>query len=123
MPPQPIAIHVFDNLMLGMGVNSNLEKLGYEVHRLDNASLLAQKAAEIKPFLVLIDLTTKMGDCNATIRAIKADVSLKHIRLLAYGDHQNEALLEAARQAGADVVTSNNAVASHLDEVVQQALT
>lgn len=121
--PQPVAIHVFDNLMLGMGVNTNLEKLGYEVQRLDNASTLSQTAAEVKPFLVVIDLTTKMGDANAAIRAIKSDATLKHIRVLAYGDHQNEALLEAARQAGADVVTSNSAVASHLNEVVQQVLT
>jgi DNA-binding NarL/FixJ family response regulator len=120
--PQPVAIHVFDNLMLGMGVNTNLEKLGYQVTRLDNTSVLAHTTAEVKPFLVVVDLTTKMGDANAAIRAIKTDASLKHIRIIAYGDHQNEALLEAARQAGADVVTSNSAVASHLNEVVQQAL-
>ena len=120
--PQPIALHVFDNLMLGTGVNTNLEKLGYGVQRLDNASRLAQKAAEIKPFLVVVDLTIKMGDANAAIRAIKADPSLQHIRILAYGDHQNEAMLDAARQAGADVVTSNSAVASHLEEIVQQVL-
>jgi DNA-binding NarL/FixJ family response regulator len=120
--PQPLAIHVFDNLMLGMTVHNGLTKLGYEVQRLDNASLLTQKVAEVKPFLVAIDLTTKMGDANAAIRAIKTDASLQHVRVIAYGDHQNEPLLDAARQAGADVVTSNSAVASHLEEVVQQAL-
>jgi CheY-like chemotaxis protein len=120
--PQPVAIHVFDNLTVGPGVNANLEKLGYTVHRLESASLLAQKATEWKPFLILMDLTTKMGDANAAIHSLKSDATLRHIRVIAYGDHQNEALLEAARQAGADVVTSNSAVASHLDAVVQQAL-
>ncbi len=120
--PQPIALHVFDNLMLGVGVNTALEKLGYAVQRLDSASLLPQKAAEVKPFIVLIDLTTRMGDANAAIRAIKADPTLQHLRILAYGDHKNDSLLETARQAGADVVTSNSAVASHLGELVQQAL-
>jgi DNA-binding NarL/FixJ family response regulator len=76
----------------------------------------------VKPFLVVVDLTTRMGDVNAAIQAIKTDSSLRHIRVIAYGDHHNEALLEAARQAGADVVTSNSAMAAHLGEVVQQAL-
>jgi CheY-like chemotaxis protein len=120
--PQPVAIHVFDNLMLGMNVTSGLEKLGYEVQRIDNATLLTEKAAELKPFLIVIDLTTKMGNVNAALRAIKADPTLQHIRVLAYGDHKNESLLDSARQAGADVVTSNSAVASHLNELVQQAL-
>jgi CheY-like chemotaxis protein len=120
--PQPVAIHVFDNLMLGMSVTSGLEKLGYEVQRIDNATLLKEKAAELKPFLIVIDLTTKMGNVNAALRAIKADPTLQHIRVLAYGDHKNESLLDSARQAGADVVTSNSAVASHLNELVQQAL-
>lgn len=122
MPAQPVAIHVFDNLMLGMTVQGALEKQGYTVHRLDNASLLSQKAAETKPFLVLIDLSTKMGDINTAIRAVKADPALQHILVVAYGDHQNEPLLEAARQAGANLVTSNHAVSGHLHEVIQQAL-
>ena len=120
--PQPIALHAFDNLMLGTGVKTNLEKLGYAVHRLDSADGLAQKAGELKPFLIVLDLTIKLGDVNAAIRSIKSEPSLQHIRILAYGDHQNEAVLEAARQAGADVVTSNSAVSSHLEEVVQQVL-
>jgi DNA-binding NarL/FixJ family response regulator len=120
--PQPVAIHVFDNLMLGMNVTAGLEKLGYEVQRIDNAISLAPKAAEVKPFLIVIDLTTKMGNVNAALRAIKADPTLQHIRVLAYGDHKNESLLDSARQAGADVVTSNSAVASHLNDLVQQAL-
>lgn len=120
--PQPVAIHVFDNLMLGMSVTAGLEKLGYEVQRIDNATLLTEKAAELKPFLIVIDLTTKMGNVNAALRAIKADPTLQHIRVLAYGDHKNESLLDSARQAGADVVTSNSAVASHLNDLVQQAL-
>ncbi len=120
--PQPIAIHVFDNLMLGVGVSTGLEKLGYQVQRVENASLLPPRAAELKPFLVLIDLTVRMGDPNAAIRAIKADPALHHVRILAYGDHKNEPLLDAARQAGADAVTSNNAIASHLPELVQQVL-
>jgi len=121
--PQPVAIHVFDNVILGTGVNDNLGKLGYDVQRLDNASELPARAAELKPFLIVIDLTIRIGDANGAIQAVKRDASLQHVRVIAYGDHQNEALLEAARRAGADVVTSNTAVASHLDEVVQQALT
>ena len=122
MPPQPVALHVFDNLMLGMTVNAALEKLGYQVQRLDNAMLLSEKAAEWKPFLIVIDLGTKMGDIHGAIRALKAEPALKHIRVLAYGDHQNESLLESARLAGADLVTSNNAVGAHLEEVIQQVL-
>lgn len=122
MPSQPIALHVFDNLMLGMNVNAALEKLSYQVQRLDNATLLPEKASELKPFLIVIDLSTKMGDINGAIRALKADPALKHIRVLAYGDHRNESLLESARQAGADLVTSNNAVGAHLEEVIQQVL-
>ena len=120
--PQPIPIHVFDNMMLGTGVHTNLEKLGYDVKRLDDPALLAPKAAELKPFLVAIDLTIKVGDVNAAIRAIKCDGSLQHIRVLAYGNHQDQASLENARQAGADVVTTHDAVAAHLGEVVQQVL-
>lgn len=120
--PQPIAIHVFDNLMLGTSVSAGLEKLGYQVQRVENASLLAPKTIEVKPFIVVIDLTTRMGDVNGAIRAIKAEPTTQHVRVLAYGDHQNESLLESARQSGADVVTSNNAIASHLGDLVQQAL-
>lgn len=119
---RPLAIHLFENLLLGTGVSSGLEKLGYEVVRLDDPALLALRAAEWKPFLVVLDLTIRSGDPCAAIRALKNDAALRHIRVLAYGDHRNESLLTAAREAGADVVTTNGMVCSHLAEVVQQTL-
>ena len=54
--------------------------------------------------LVLVDLSLASLDLPAAIAAVRA--SSPQARIVAFGAHVNEALLDAARQAGCDEVLS-----------------
>ena len=71
---------------------------------------------------VLLDLDLRNGDAVPVLTRLKTDEALKHTLVLAFGRRDNEPLLEQARAAGADMVTTSDAVASHLPALLDQLL-
>ena len=120
---EPRVIFVCDNLLILSRTVSNLNHLGYAVSNLRDPSELVAAAKEKPPLFVLLDLTVKRSDACAAITQLKAEETLRHVPVLAFGDHTDTDLLERARKAGAESVTSNAAVAHHLPQLVEQLLT
>ena len=119
---QPRVILVADNLILLSRVAAQLAQEKYTVSNLRDVSELPAKARELQPLFIILDLTVKRGDPCGAITQLKTDDALKHVPVLAFGDHKSP-LLATAREAGADAVTTNGAITQHLPQLIQQLLT
>jgi two-component system cell cycle response regulator DivK len=119
---EPLAVLVCDNLLLLSRIANALQQIKYRVRTLRDPAALLAVARDEQPLFVILDLTLKSGDPCAAVAQLKADDSLKHLPVLAFADHTNKPLLDRARAAGADAVTSNAAVAQHLPQLIEQLL-
>jgi CheY-like chemotaxis protein len=69
--------------------------------------------------LAIVDLTTASLDVAALVRELRANSP--STRIVAFGPHVHEAVLEAARLAGCDEVVTRGQFFAQLDSVVQAA--
>ena len=111
---EPLILLVGENLLLLSRAQNQLQQMNYRVHTERDPAAMAAAVREHQPLFVMLDLTCKRSDPCAAITSLKADEKLKQTPVLAFADHTNAALLEGARAAGAEVVTSNGAIAQHL---------
>ena len=119
---EPLVLLVGENLVLLSRASNQLQQMKYRVHTERDPAAAAAAAREHQPILALFYLTCRRSDPCAAIAELKADEKLKHIPILAFAEHTNAALLDRARAAGAEVVTSNSAIAQHLPQLVDRAL-
>jgi two-component system cell cycle response regulator DivK len=119
---EPLVLLVGENLLLLSRASNQLQQMKYRVHTKRDPSATAAAVREHLPIFVLLDLTCRQGDPCAAIAELKADEKLKHIPIRAFADHTTAALLEGARAAGAEVVTSNSAIAQHLPQLIDRVL-
>jgi CheY-like chemotaxis protein len=113
-----LVLGLVPDLMFGTRIEGVLQRLGYEAELVGEAGVLARRAREAAPALVLVDLAARGADVPAAIRALKADATTRAIPVVAFGPHLDAAALEAARAAGADAVVANSKLAFDLPGLV-----
>ena len=118
----PMVILVSDNVLLISRITNHLCQLNYRVRDLRAPHMLLAAVREQQPMFVLLDLDLRNHDAVPALAQLKSDAGLKHTLVLAFGHRANEPLLEEARAGGADLVTTSEAVASHLSPLVDQLL-
>ncbi len=116
----PLVLGLVPDLMFGTQIEGVLERLGYRVELVRDASALADRVGEAGPALVLVDLAARGVDVPAAIRALKGDVATREVPVVAFGPHLDEAAREAARAAGADAVVANSKLAFDLPGLVER---
>jgi DNA-binding response OmpR family regulator len=119
---EPLVILVSDNVLLVSRITNHLRQANYRVMDLREAQLLPAAVREQQPMFVLLDLDLRNGDAVPALALLKSDAGLKHTLVLAFGHRDNEPLLEEARAAGADLVTTSDAASSHLSPLLDQLL-
>ena len=119
--PQPLALVFYERLMPGSQLVNRLQDLNYRVLAVNNVALLAATAKREKPLLLLADLTTP-GDVCGTIAKIKTDADTSHLPIIAFAPESEIALIEAARQAGADFTVAETGLVNHLPQMIDRAL-
>lgn len=119
---EPLVLFVGDNLLLLSRAQNHLQQMNYRVRSERDPAVMAAAVREHQPIFIMLDLTCRRSDPCAAIANLKADEKLKHTPVLAFADHTNAALLDNARAAGADVVTSNGAIAQHLPQLIERVL-
>ncbi|MBI5686557.1 MAG: hypothetical protein HZC54_15925 [Verrucomicrobia bacterium] len=119
---EPIAILVSDNMVLLSRMTNDLCQSRYRVSHLRDPGELLAAAREQHPMFVVLDLDFQNRDSVSALAQLKGDAGLRHTLVLAFADGANEPLLEEARAAGADMVTTRDAVANHLSPLVEQLL-
>ncbi|MCX7825122.1 MAG: hypothetical protein N2689_06150 [Verrucomicrobiae bacterium] len=119
---EPLAILVTDNVLLISRAVDSLCQLNYRVIEQRDPAALVATAREQRPLFTLVDLRLKRGDPCAAITELKNDPATKHVLVLAFGDDAKPAALDFARHAGADMVTSADAVVHYLPQLIDQLL-
>ncbi|MBI5394622.1 MAG: hypothetical protein HZA91_04920 [Verrucomicrobia bacterium] len=119
---EPLILLVGENLLLLSRAQNQLQQMNYRVHTERDPAAMTVAARELQPLFIILDLTCRRSNPCAAIAQLKADEKLKHVPVLAFADHTNAALLESARAAGAEVVTSNGAIAQHLPQLIDRVL-
>lgn len=119
---EPIAILVSENAVLLSRMTNDLCQSKYRVSHLRDPSGLLAAAREQHPMFVVLDLDLRNRDAVPVLAQLKSDAELRHTLVLAFADGANDPLLEEARAAGADMVTTRDAVANHLSPLVEQLL-
>jgi DNA-binding response OmpR family regulator len=119
---EPIALLVSEDKVLLSRMTNDLCQSRYRVSHLRDAGELLAAAREQRPMFVVLDLNLRNRDAVAVLEELKSDAELRHTLVLAFGDSADESLLEEVRAAGADMVTTRDAVASHLPPLVEQLL-
>jgi len=119
---EPRVLLVGDNLLLLSRAQNQLQQMNYRVHTERDPAGMPAAVRDHPPLLVILDLACRRGNPCAALAQLKADEKLRHIPVLAFAGHTDTALLESARAAGADVVTSNGAIAQHLPQLIERVL-
>ncbi|MFA6562412.1 MAG: response regulator [Verrucomicrobiia bacterium] len=119
---EPIAILASENAVLLSRMTNDLCQSKYRVSHLRDPSELLAAAREQHPMFVVLDLDLRNRDAVSVLAQLKSDPELRHTLVLAFADGANEPLLEEARAAGADMVTTRDAVSNHLLPLVEQLL-
>jgi CheY-like chemotaxis protein len=80
---------------------------------------LAAQVLAVRPRLVLLDLDARWLDAPALIRRLKSDAATSDIPVVCYVSHVREAMIAAARTAGADRVLARSAFVRVLPELLR----
>ncbi len=118
---QPLALVYYEKLMPGSQLVNKLHDLNYRVQTAGNLASLQQSARTERPMLLLVDLAGGDAVCLA-IAALKADAVTEHIPVIAFASGNAVEMSDKARRAGATLAVSGAGLASHLPELLNQAL-
>jgi CheY-like chemotaxis protein len=118
---QPLALVFYEKLMPGSQLVNKLQDLNYRVQTVNDPALLQSVALRESPLVVIADLAG--GDrVFSAIAGLKADAATGHIPVMAFAAEGAAVVMEAAQKAGANLAVSENAIANHLPELLNQAL-
>ena len=113
---------VYEKLLPGSQLMNRLQDMGYRLLHISDPLTLRERAEAEKPLVVLADLEWRGVDICKIIRELREHPATSHLPILAFVDHRNQQIQEAAHQAGATLVTGNEAILSHLPQLLDQAL-
>ncbi len=119
---QPLALVFYERLLPGTQLVNRLQDLKYRVQTVSDADALAEAARQCLPMLVLVDVQVARGDVLAAIAQIRAEPTTSHLPIIAFsGDSPREAQT-VGQQAGASLVTQDQALLAHLPELLERSL-
>lgn len=119
---QPLALVLYEKLLPGTQLINRLQDLHYRVTAITQADQLLAVAAREGPMLLLADLESDHHDVCALITAFRRHPATAHVPVLAFAEQPDEALMSAARAAGATMVVSHAALLAHLPQLLEQVL-
>jgi CheY-like chemotaxis protein len=119
---QPLVLCVFEKLMPCGQLANRLQDEDYRVQTCSDATTLVEHAEREKPLLIIIDLEPRGSQACAAITGLRAHDGTSHIPIIAVASNRNEAAQQAARNAGATLVVTDQAILRHVSELVGQAL-
>lgn len=99
-------------------IRATAESVGVEVTFLRSIEKLVEKAREVKPALIVVDLHNTKLDSMALAADLKADDELKAIPLLGFFSHVYAELQRNAVAAGFDTVIPRSIFARDLGQIL-----
>jgi len=118
---QPLALLFYERLMPGSQLANRLQDLKYRVLTVNNISALAATARREQPLFLMVDLESR-SEVVAAIEKIKSDSPTSHLPIIAFGPDKKADLFAAAQRAGASLTIGETTLASHLPQLLDQAM-
>ena len=103
-------------------IKMSLEPLGYEVFEAYDGSEGLEKARQIKPDLIVLDLMLPKMDGYQVCRMLKFDVNFKHIPIILFTARAAKDDLEKGKEAGADAFITKPFKHEVLQEKIESLL-
>ena len=110
-----------DDLLFSSKIRTTGKQVGAQLLFARTPPEILEHARTNLPSMLIIDLNSTKADPIETIAALKRDPATSSIRTIGFVSHVHTALIEAARQAGADEVMARSAFAGNLAEILQTA--
>lgn len=111
-------ISVVDDMFFASKIRAVAEAVGTEISFPRSTEALLQKAREVKPQLIIVDLHNQKIDPVDLARQLKADEELREIRLLGFFSHVQTELQKNAFTAGFDQVIPRSVFARDLEKIL-----
>ena len=105
------------DLMVVSRVQGTAARTGAAVRALSNASPAIESCLNEQADVLIVDLATPSLDLETLVNGLKA-VATRSTRIVAFGPHVHEDRLEAAREAGCDVVMSRGRFFAEMDSIL-----
>ena len=119
---QPLALLLCATLRVGSQLAARLQDMEYRVQSVPDSDSLATTAEREKALLIIAEIATDGGKACAAIASLRANPITAHIPVIAFTAEGREPLQAAARDAGATLVVTDTALATHLNHLLDQAL-
>lgn len=110
---------VVDDMFFASKIRATSEALGVEISFPRSKEAVIEKAHEVKPDLMLVDLHNQRFDSVALAIELKADEQLRDIPLLAFFSHVETELQRNALAAGYDQVLPRSVFSRDLAEILR----
>jgi CheY-like chemotaxis protein len=110
-----------DDLLFSSKIRTVAKLVGTNVVFVRTREDVLERARELNPTLVIVDLNSRVVDPLGTIASLKADPVLRAIRTIGFVSHVQASLIESARAAGTDDVMARSAFAANLQEILESA--
>jgi CheY-like chemotaxis protein len=118
---QPLALIFYERLMPGTQLVNRLQDMKYRVLALNTISALAETAPREQAMFLIMDLESR-GEVLSAIGKIRQDPATSHLPIIAYAPDNKADLFKAAQKAGASLVIGETTLASHLPQLLDQAM-
>lgn len=99
-----------------------LEMAGYEVHEASDGEQAVRIAVEVRPALILMDLSLPKMDGLAATRQIRHKKGLKHLPIIAVSAHDSAESRRDALAAGCDEYVTKPIDFDRLSELIERFL-
>jgi PleD family two-component response regulator len=113
-----VIIAVVDDMFFASKIRAVAEAVGAEISFLRNQEALIQKAREVKPRLIIVDLHNQKMEPAGLATALKTDNDLRAIPLLGFFSHVQTELQRNALAAGFDQVIPRSVFARDLPQLL-----
>jgi CheY-like chemotaxis protein len=112
-------IAVVDDMFFASKIRATAEALGVEISFPRTKEAVVNKARELQPQLVLVDLHNQRVDSVALAKDLKADEQIREIPLLGFFSHVQTELQRNALDAGFDKVVPRSVFARDLEQILR----
>jgi CheY-like chemotaxis protein len=120
---QPLALVLYEKLLPGTQLVNRLQDLKYRVQVVNDPEALIQCAEQAKPMLVLADLEPpSRNNITAALARLKDNAATAHLPVIAFAAQISAAVETAAHDAGITLLVSEQALLTHLPQLLDQAL-
>jgi CheY-like chemotaxis protein len=116
-----VVLAVVDDLMFSSRIRAAVEQAGDSVTFIRGRMAVLPEVRSLKPRLVVLDLDRTKTDPVALVRELKSQPDLRTVRLVGFVSHVHAATIQAARDAGIDLVLARSAFFAVLPRLVAEA--